>query len=102
MIGFNRYILVDFNLVDPLEYCQPMSNASDPHLFQFVVLQRHQGFPNNLIFYDIKLASLDSLPRGNVLGSPMKVSQYCRSPRVAMNCAHSSAVHSVMIERGKF
>jgi hypothetical protein len=31
----------------------------------------------------------------------MKVSQYCRSPSVAMNCAHSSAVHSVMIERGK-
>jgi hypothetical protein len=68
MIGFNMYILVDFNLVDPLEYCQPMANTSDPHLFQFVVLQRHQGFPNNLIFYDRKLASLDSLAPRERLG----------------------------------
>jgi hypothetical protein len=102
MIGFKRYILVDFDLVNIFKYCQPVANTGNSHLFQFVVLQRHQGFSDNLIFYDAKLASRTIEARIDVLGSPMKVSQYCRSPRLATNCAHSSAVHSVMIDRGKF
>jgi hypothetical protein len=50
MIRINGYVLIDFDVIHILEYCQPVANASNSHLFQFIMLQRYQGFAYYFIF----------------------------------------------------
>jgi hypothetical protein len=50
MIRINRYVLIDFDFVHILEYCQPVANAGNSHLFQFIMLQRYQGLAYYFIF----------------------------------------------------
>lgn len=51
MVRIKGDFLLDLDVVHPFQNRQPMPHAHDGHLFQLFMLQRHQGFTDNLVFY---------------------------------------------------
>jgi hypothetical protein len=50
VVALNRNILRLFHIVDTLQNCQSMTDTSDSHALQVVVLQGNQGFANDFVF----------------------------------------------------
>lgn len=51
MIRVYRYLLLDLDVVNALEDRQPMADTDNGHLFQLLVSQCYQCFPDYLVFY---------------------------------------------------
>lgn len=51
MIALQRYVLLDLDVVYTLEDGKSMAYTGHAHLLQVVMLQSHQCFSNNLVFY---------------------------------------------------
>lgn len=49
MVGIYRYALLLLHIINALQDGEPMTDAHNAHLFQFLMPQRNQGLANDFI-----------------------------------------------------